>query len=82
MNELKFRVACSKAGSVKGGFVVIMSNDDTDCTVCDGKRHPLERPKKKRLKHLSLTNTVLDSGSVETNKQLKRALSSFNKESI
>ena len=78
MDDLIGRVAYSIAGRDKGKFVVIMSNDGVDCTVCDGKERPLERPKKKRLKHVRLTKTVLDNGSMAGNRALKKALSPFN----
>ncbi|MBQ6818060.1 MAG: hypothetical protein IJP35_00445 [Clostridia bacterium] len=46
--------------------------------LCNGKDRPLERPKKKNRKHIGLTNTVLDNGSMSTNRSLRRTLKSFS----
>ncbi len=71
------RIVCSKAGRDKGCFLVVVDADDAYLYVCDGKERPLERPKRKNIKHLSLTNTVLDENSYKTNKSLKKALAVY-----
>lgn len=77
--ELKIgRVVYSRAGRDKGEFLVITGQADEFLLVCNGKDRPLERPKKKNYKHVGLTNTVLDSGSMSTNRSLRRALNKFS----
>ena len=77
MKEQVGRVVYSKAGRDKGRFMVITAAEGETLWVCDGKERPLERPKKKNRKHIGLTNTVLDSGSMSTNRSLRRALKPF-----
>lgn len=71
------RVVCSKAGRDKGKFLAVVGGDCKYCLLADGKERPLERPKRKRLIHIAVTNTVLAQGSMETNRQLRRALQVF-----
>ena len=61
--------------------MIVIGPEEKGCLpVCDGKARPLERPKKKNVKHLSFTNTVLDENSYQTNKSLRRALRAFRGE--
>ena len=71
------RIVCSKSGRDKGYFMVVVSGKDGYLLVCDGKERPLERPKRKNPKHLSLTNTVLEKDSYKTNKSLRKALAVY-----
>ena len=66
----------SVAGHDKGRFLVITAADDDFAFVADGKERKLEVPKKKRLKHLKLTNTVIDTDNL-TDKGLRKIISSF-----
>ena len=43
--------------------------------IVNGKQRPLEKPKKKKLKHLAATNTVVQD--YDTNRKVKRILSEF-----
>lgn len=72
------RIVCSKAGRDKGFFMIVVGCEENGyLTVCDGKAHPLERPKRKNIKHLAFTNTYLDKNSIRTNKSLKKALNEY-----
>lgn len=71
------RIVCSKSGRDKGYFMVVVNEDSDYLYVCDGKERPLERPKRKNAKHLSLTNTVLTENEFKTNKSLKKALAVY-----
>ena len=44
--------------------------------ICDGHERKLERPKKKRLKHLRVTNTVIDTDNL-TDKKLRTILREY-----
>jgi ribosomal protein L14E/L6E/L27E len=72
------RVVYSRAGRDKGEFLVVVGTEGEFLLVCNGKDRPLERPKKKNKKHIGLTATVLDSGSMSTNRSLRRTLKSFS----
>lgn len=72
-------VVRSAAGHDKGDFFVILSLDDKYAFICDGKSRKLEKTKKKKHKHLFVTNTVLPEDSLKTNREIRRALSAFNK---
>ncbi len=71
------RIVCSKAGRDKDYFMVVVKSEGNFVFVCDGKERPLERPKRKNKKHLQFTNTVLETDSFKTNKQLKKALAVY-----
>jgi len=71
------RIVCSKAGRDKGYFMVVVKEDEHYLYVCDGKERPLENPKRKNVKHLSLTKTVLTENEFKTNKSLKKALAVY-----
>ena len=45
--------------------------------LCDGKERPIERPKKKNVKHLAFTGKVLDKDCFKSNKGLRIALAVF-----
>ena len=71
------QIVCSKSGRDKGYFMVVVKEDENYLYVCDGKERPLERPKRKNAKHLSLTNTVFSENEFKTNKSLKKALAVY-----
>ena len=68
------RVVRSKAGRDRGGFLAVVGTDGKDVFLADGRKRPLERPKRKRRIHLCVTNTVLEQGSMRSNRELRRAL--------
>ena len=71
------QIVCSKKGRDKGYFLAIVEEGQNYVLVCDGKERPLERPKKKNVKHLSFTGTVLDTDCFNTNKSLRKSLAIF-----
>ncbi len=71
------KIVCSKAGRDKGYFMVVLETKDGFVFVADGKERPLERPKRKNIKHLQFTNARLDENSYKTNKSLKKALAVY-----
>ena len=70
----------SLAGHDKDGFQVVVKTEDNFVYVCNGKSRPLEKPKKKNLKHVKKLNTVLDDECLRSNKSIRLALSSLTKE--
>lgn len=66
----------SAAGHDRGNFLVITAVEGDFAYIADGKERKLKKPKKKRLKHLKLTNTVIDTDNL-TDKGLRKIISSF-----
>lgn len=67
----------SKAGRDAGKFLAVTEVTESGIYVADGKERPLERPKRKNRKHLGTTTTVLDSGSMSTNRALRQAIKEY-----
>ena len=70
-------VVKSQAGHDKGRFYVVVKVEGTCAYIADGKLRKLEKPKRKNLKHLSPTNTVISRVQVTGNNALKKMLSTF-----
>jgi ribosomal protein L14E/L6E/L27E len=77
MDFVRGRVVLSAAGRDRGGFLVVLNAQAHSAVVCDGKRRSLEHPKKKNLRHLSVTGTLLPESSMQTNREVRRALAEF-----
>ncbi len=74
--ELKIgRVVRSKAGRDKDKYLAVIGFDGDKILVCEGKERPLERPKVKNLRHIEITDRILDEAEMSTNRRLKKALS-------
>ena len=54
-------IVYSKAGRDKGSFFAVVAVDGEFAYLCDGDIRKFDKPKKKKLKHLSVTNTVSDT---------------------
>ena len=76
MSIVKGSIVKAKAGRDKDGFFVVLKVESGYAYIADGRTRKIEKPKKKKLIHLSPANTVIE-GSLETNLQIKRALSQF-----
>lgn len=72
----------SKAGrDIERSFVIVSIIDESYVLISDGDLRKIEKPKKKKLKHLELTGMVIDSlnkklvnGLKVTNAEIRRAL--------
>ena len=73
------QVVLSKAGKDRGSFYAIVLEEEEFAFIADGRLRKVEKPKRKRKKHLSFTKTVLEKDALETNGKLVTALSKFNK---
>ncbi len=76
MGELKGRIVISLKGKDKGKLFVI-AEDGFEILVTNGADRPLERLKKKNLKHLRTTNSFLDEEQMATNSSIRKALKAF-----
>ena len=71
------QVARSLAGRDQRTFLAVLEVAPPYAVVADGKRRPLERPKRKKLIHLAPTGTVLPEEALKTNRTLRSALRPF-----
>ena len=79
MDIVKGTVVIAKAGRDKGkAFAVIEVLDPRTVLIADGKRRPIERPKRKNVIHLQMTRTTVDC--ITTNRQLRNTLKQFSQE--
>lgn len=73
MEPVSGMIVRSAAGRDKGKFLVVIRADEEFVYVADGKERKLENPKKKRIKHVKFTNTVIDTDSL-TDKKLRSTI--------
>ncbi|MCC8042548.1 MAG: KOW domain-containing RNA-binding protein [Oscillospiraceae bacterium] len=76
LGALPGRIVRSAAGHDKGKFMVAVRADKDFVYLADGKERKLESPKKKRLKHINPTNTVIDMRDL-TDKRLRGIIAEF-----
>ncbi|MCM1523733.1 MAG: KOW domain-containing RNA-binding protein [Ruminococcus sp.] len=77
MEVMNGMIVRSCAGRDKGNFLVIVQTDNDFVYLADGKERRLVAPKKKRLKHIKPTNTVIDMQSL-TDKKLRSVIREYN----
>jgi ribosomal protein L14E/L6E/L27E len=75
------RVVRSLAGRDKGYLLVAVASDESSVMVCDGRERPLERAKRKNIKHIALTSTVLTEAQMATNRGLRSAIKAVRERS-
>ena len=81
MELRKGMLAISKAGHDKDSWYVVSGFDQTQAFLVNGVNRTMERPKKKKLKHLQPVNEVpeflqnkLQNDTPWTNEEIKRAI--------
>ncbi|NLP00521.1 MAG: RNA-binding protein [Clostridiaceae bacterium] len=86
MDTIIGRYAWSKSGRDKDRlFIIIGIYDDQHVLIADGEYRRVENPKKKKLKHLNITNKIADEiQTIVTMKKklldadLQRAINDYN----
>ena len=78
MNTVKGSIVKAVAGREKNAFFVVLDCDSVFAYIADGKRRKVEKPKKKKLIHISPTGTGF-VGSIKTNPLIRKFLSDFRK---
>lgn len=73
-------VVKSKAGRDKDSLLVVTAFENGCVFLCDGKYRPLTHCKKKKLKHIALTNKCLSQDSMQTNRQIRKSLAALQAE--
>ena len=74
-------VVKSCAGRDKNSFFVAVGISGGFVEIADGKERRLEKPKRKNIKHISPTNTVISMEAL-TNKKLKKVLNEFSTQGL
>jgi len=54
------QIVFSKRGRDKGNAMIVVAIDGEYLYLVDGKLRPLERPKKKKAKHIQITSNIVD----------------------
>lgn len=70
----------SISGRDSGRFYLVVKTEANYAFIVDGKVRKLTSPKKKSVKHLCPTNTVLEYTCITSDKHLKQMLSPWNKQ--
>ncbi len=77
-------IVFSKAGRDKGDYFVVVATEGEYAYICDGKTRKCDKPKKKKLKHITVTKAVselicqkLTDAEKVTNNEIRRAISEF-----
>ncbi|MEE0946186.1 MAG: KOW domain-containing RNA-binding protein [Acutalibacteraceae bacterium] len=74
---MTFKVVKSCAGRDKGSLLAVIGEERDFVLVVDGKARPLERPKKKNLRHIEFIGQSLNKDVFISNKSLRRALKAY-----
>ena len=77
MKLLKGSVVRAEAGRDGGGYFVIVEADEKYCFIADGKTRKLANPKRKNIKHIRATNSMIDVNEI-TDKKLRNMLNQFS----
>ena len=73
-------VVRASAGRDSGGYFVVTKAENSYCFIADGKSRRLSNPKRKNLKHICPTDSVIDLNDV-TDKKLRTLLKGFTEKS-
>ena len=71
------RIVYSIAGRDKDKYLAVINCDENYVWVADGKERKLQSPKRKNIKHISITANSLNSDQLKTNKSLKKAIAVY-----
>ena len=77
MKLLKGSVVRAEAGRDGGGYFVIVEADEKYCLIADGKSRKLDKPKRKNIKHIRITDSMIDLNDI-TDKKLRNILKQFS----
>lgn len=76
MTVVKGSVVRALAGRDQDRFFVAEAVEDRFVYIADGKERKLEKPKRKNVKHISPTGSVIDMTDM-TDKKLRKILAAF-----
>ena len=67
-------VVVSSAGRDKGTFLAVLRLEPDGVWIADGRRRPVERPKRKNPRQVAETRFTAEEASMATNRELRRTL--------
>lgn len=77
-------IVLSKAGRDSGRHYIVVSAEENFVYICDGDLHKIDKPKKKKMKHVDFANASsqyvagkIAEGVKVTNTELRRAIAEF-----
>ncbi len=76
MKLMKGSVVRAEAGRDGGGFFAVVGTDEKYCFIADGRSRKLSSPKRKNIKHIRITDSMIDLNDI-TDKKLRNALKQF-----
>lgn len=79
MKLQKGSVVRANAGRDCGRLFTVVSADETCCFIADGKSRKLAAPKRKNIKHISLTGGMIELNDI-TDKKLRKLLADLRQE--
>ncbi len=65
------------AGRDRGEWFAVLSLQDGFALIANGSSRPLARPKRKKLRHLLASSTLLSKEDLATDRKLRRAIREF-----
>jgi ribosomal protein L14E/L6E/L27E len=71
------RLCKSIAGHDKNSWYAIVKQEGGFAWIADGRRRKLEKPKRKNIKHIQITNKTIEL-EFYTDKSLRKALRQYN----
>ena len=77
MKLLKGSVVKAEAGRDGGGYFAVTDYDEKYCFIADGKSRKLDKPKRKNIKHIRITDSMIDLNDI-TDKKLRNILKQFS----
>ena len=78
--ELKIGAVVQSVRGRDEGFFAVVRAEGKFAYLANGKQRPLEKPKKKNIRHLKDTGLALDQEKIQTNRRLKTALRTATEE--
>ena len=76
MKLLKGSVVMAEAGRDKGNYFAVVDAGEKYCFIADGKSRKLASPKRKNIKHIRITDSMIDLNDI-TDKKLRNMLKQF-----
>ena len=73
MKLMKGSVVRAEAGRDGGRYFAVVDSDEKYCLIADGKSRKLAHPKRKNIKHIRVTNSMIDLNDI-TDKKLRTVL--------
>ena len=70
-------IVCSRAGRDKGGLFVVVGMEEDILLLADGDTRKVEKPKRKKRKHINRTNFVASLSVNPANCEIRKVLSEY-----